>query len=197
MQFNITYKWTIYQQPANKSFEHFKESLWEKMDALNEGKLDLNVSPIINYKKDLYILLFLDIETTLKPSKLGINNLYYAFSGRGIHVYIPYFTDYKELIKHREEIVALFKNTDVDIITTLKITPFRFMGAYSAKHDVWLHPMTIKDDIKYAINNAKTKPFDLMPKEDYYNKIISFFDKLKYMNTKDFVNLYYKIRKAI
>ncbi|MBD6956203.1 MAG: hypothetical protein F9Y92_06150 [Thermoplasmatales archaeon] len=167
------------------------------MDALNEGKLDLNVSPIINYKKDLYILLFLDIESIIKPSKLGINNLYYAFSGRGIHVYIPYFTEYKEFTRYREEIVTLFKNTDIDIVTTLKITPFRFMGAYSTKHDVWLHPMTVKDDIKYAINNAKTKPFDLMPKEDYYNKIISFFDKLKYMNTKDFVNLYYKIRKAI
>ncbi len=196
MQFDITYKWTIYQPPATKSFEHFKKSLWEKMDALNDGKLDLNVSPVIVHGGKQYMLLFLDIEQLVNPSIFNIRNLYYAYSGRGIHVYLPYYTDYQDILQHRTEIIQMFKNTVVDIITTLKITPFRFMGAYSDKHNVWLHPMTT-ENVDYAVSVAKVKPFDLMSKEQYYNKILGFFSKLKYMKIKDFMKLYAKIREVL
>ncbi len=193
--FLISYKWTIYQTPATKSFEHFKQSLFEKLDLINEGKEDLNISPFFKLNGKTYIWIWFDVEDVIEPHELT-KNLHYAFSGNGLHIFTHYYTDAYDLLKYREKIVDMFKDTVVDIITTLKTTPFRFMSAFSEKNKIWLHPM-INEHVNYAIKVAKLNPFKVFDKNDYYVRVINYFNMSQYITVDNALKLYEKMRGII
>lgn len=196
--YNLLYKWTIYQKPAEKSFDHFKESLQSRKEQIDEGKLDLNISPVLFASKKLFIL-YLDIEKIIDP--LILKNIdidyYYAYSGRGLHIYTNICTDYEYVLRYRSKLLNMFHNIDyIDMVTTLKITPFRFMSAFSEKHHIWLHPMK-NESIAYAKKVAYENPSKIMPLDKYIERIINYFNNICYINFEMFENKLNQIKEIL
>ena len=191
----LLYKWTIYQPPAKKTFSHFKQSLKEKLEKWESLKPDLNISPVFFCNKKRFFIVFFDIEEIIFPN-LAIQ-YWYTFTGKGLHIYLPIYTDYKSILKYRTEIIAMFKNTSVDIITSLRITPFRFFGGYSYKHNIWLHPYTKKLPIEKLKENSKKSPFELYTKDELYKSIVSYFENLKYQTIQKTLNVYKAVANEI
>lgn len=164
MQIKIAYKYTVYQSPVIRTLDHFVESIHNRIEQIEDGLLDLQVSPLILSGRSSYWLMFLDIEHVIQPNMIDDDTIQLkTFTGRGIHVFrfqgykIPNIRELREKVKANDKLAKL-----IDISTSLRVTPMRYIGAFSEKHKVWLHPYTFDTDKTTMEKLAKKPPSEFL-----------------------------------
>ena len=141
------------QSPATKSLQHFIQRMYDRIEEIEAGKLELQVSPLVKVNKKHFWLMFVDIESIVKLSKPSQGISLKTFTGKGLHVFNFVLYEIDNLIEYRNKLRQIdCVASKVDISTTLRATPVRYLGCFSLKYNIWLHPYLIEhndlDDMK-------------------------------------------------
>lgn len=185
--FLVTYKWTIKQIPATKSLDYFINSINDKIDKWKIIKPDLQISPILYYKNEIYYMPIFDIEN-IDFSFYKKNKIFncYTFTGKGLHLFsnsIYKLNSLDDLNQIKQLFIDKFKlNNNLDIITTFRITPIRFFNSYSYKYNIWLwYYKEIINDEHILFNNAQNE--DYKDNNQIKKELIEFFTNIKLHNS--------------
>jgi hypothetical protein len=156
----ITYKYNMRQSPATKSLEHFEQRIFDRIHQIEKGLLELQISPLFKFNKNEFRwLLFLDVETITKIREPNKGLTLKTFTGKGLHVFNFVAYKIRDIIKTRQMLKQneCIKNK-IDIATTLRVTPMRFLGCFSTKHKIWLHPYLVEHGDYEQIKYLASKP---------------------------------------